>query len=679
MRLSIPAFLCFALAAPQAPAFVHARSGNQALRRRDSTNIQYLINDKTAPGLTNADGIPIITADSDPIAALQAAMDTWTAVDSATINFAPPGRSPVANSTPDGDNIFIFADNPINRSVLGSAVALTMLFSSNGVLSDTDILFSPTLTFSTTLESGTYDLQSVATHELGHALGADHSGLTGATMFFAVRRGSNILSALSTDDIAFATETYPKPGAPASLGTISGTVRLTGGGPVVGALLTAIDPSTGVAIGAISATDGTYAITMLPPGRYLVYAEPMDGPVSSNQFFLRITPNLSFTTTFFGGNDNPQTVTLSAGGAAVTDIDVPGGAPALNIQGGGSAPAGQSIALFGGAVGLRAGQTVDFAVFGAGLDDPTISESTISFLGAPLTIQKGSLRRGRTAPSNLPLIAFTVQVATSAPPGLATLLVRSSNSAAVYSGGAKLLGPAPILAAAGVVNAASFLGGAVAPGEIVAIFGSNMGPATGVAGGLDAAGRLASSLGAVAVTFNGVRAPLFFVRNNQINAQVPYEVAQQSNADVVVTYQGASSAPVSVPVAAARLGIFVQPGSSQGIVLNQDGTLNASATPAARGSFIVVYATGPGAIRPALGTGELAPLAGPLSNVVQQVTATIGGRPATVLFAGMAPSFAGLMQVNIQVPSDAPQGSGAALVLNVGGVTSQPNVTVAVR
>jgi uncharacterized protein (TIGR03437 family) len=231
-----------------------------------------------------------------------------------------------------------------------------------------------------------------------------------------------------------------------------------------------------------------------------------------------------------------------------------------------------------------------------------------------------------------------------------------------------------------VVNAASFSAGPVAPGEIVSIFGTGLGPATGAIGGLDpATGFLIASLAGVTVTFNNTPAPLFYVSQGQINAEAPFEIAPQSTASVVVNYQGTASSPVTVAVGPTRPGIFQVPGSSQAIVVNQDGTLCDSGHPAQRGSVVTVYATGQGAIQPALLTGQLAPLSGSLSIVQAGVTATIGSSTASPQFSGMAPNFTGLLQVNVQVPADASMGSNVPITLNVGGVATQANATIAVQ
>ena len=175
----------------------------------------------------------------------------------------------------------MFLDTPENRSVVGSALAVTStMFFADGRIFETDIIFNPTAVFSTNLAPKTYDLQSVATHEMGHALGANHSGLLAATMFQATATQTNVQARLSADDRAFVTDSYPAPsrrGQPT--GTISRKVSWRPANRCRARSLMAIDPATGIS-GAASraAPDGTYSFKV-PRGSYLLYAEPADGPV----------------------------------------------------------------------------------------------------------------------------------------------------------------------------------------------------------------------------------------------------------------------------------------------------------------------------------------------------------------------------------------------------------------
>ncbi len=242
-----------------------------------------------------------------------------------------------------------------------------------------------------------------------------------------------------------------------------------------------------------------------------------------------------------------------------------------------------------------------------------------------------------------------------------------------------LAAPAPAFTASGITHAASFLSGPIAPGEIISIFGANLGPQTGVGAALDpASGRLSTSRAEVSVTLNDVPGPLFFVRENQINVQVPYEMANQTTARVVVRYLGTASAPVTVAVAPAAPGIFTASGGTgQAALLNQDSSANSAANPAAKGSVVQIFLTGQGATTPTAITGQLSQA--PFPAPVLPVNVKIGGLPARTTFVGLAPGLAGLLQINAVVPEDAVAADNVALEISVGPATTQSGVTLAVR
>ncbi len=234
---------------------------------------------------------------------------------------------------------------------------------------------------------------------------------------------------------------------------------------------------------------------------------------------------------------------------------------------------------------------------------------------------------------------------------------------------------APMLTA--LVNGASLLPGAIAPGEIVSLFG-DLGAAANAGPSIGATGHVRSDSYGTRVFFNGVAAPLTYVSRWQINAVVPYEVAGPS-ATVEIERSGTRTAVHAVPVAAASPALFTQSGSGQGAaaILNQDNSLNTSANPAARGSIIQVFATGEGHTIPAATTGEVTQTN--LKTPLLHVSATIGNREAGVLSATAAPNaIAGLFQVNIRIPNDAPAGS-VPVVLRLGNYTSPASATVAIK
>jgi uncharacterized protein (TIGR03437 family) len=244
--------------------------------------------------------------------------------------------------------------------------------------------------------------------------------------------------------------------------------------------------------------------------------------------------------------------------------------------------------------------------------------------------------------------------------------------------------PVPVPQVQGVTSAASFLVGPVSPGDIVSIFGNNLGPAQGVAMQLNAAGTaLTTNLGGTQVFFDGVAAALTYAGAGQINAVVPYEVAGKLTTQMTVEYQGATSAPTTLNVQAATPAVFSLNGSSNGAILNQDGSINGKARPAARGSVVQIFLTGGGVTNPASTDGWLTtPINGQLPLLATQpVTVTIGGVAATQInYAGGAPdAVAGLTQINAVVPDSATPGNSLPLVIGIGSWQSQNGITIAVE
>jgi len=244
------------------------------------------------------------------------------------------------------------------------------------------------------------------------------------------------------------------------------------------------------------------------------------------------------------------------------------------------------------------------------------------------------------------------------------------------------LPPTPQVAA--LVNGASYASGAVSPGEIVALFGANLGPAQGVPFQLSADGKsIPNTLAGVAVLFDSAPATLLYVSAGQINAIVPYAVAGQAGTAVEVQYQGQTSSPITLPVQAATPGIFSQDrtGLGPGAILNQDFSLNASLSRATVGSVIQIFTTGGGVTSPAQTDGYLAPVAEPFPRLTAQpVVVTIGGLAAAVQYAGAAPGLvAGLTQINAQVPVGVTPGLTVPVVVQIGSWQSQAGLTVAVQ
>jgi uncharacterized protein (TIGR03437 family) len=198
-----------------------------------------------------------------------------------------------------------------------------------------------------------------------------------------------------------------------------------------------------------------------------------------------------------------------------------------------------------------------------------------------------------------------------------------------------------------VVSAGGFQPGPVAPGSLVALFGSNLAPAARLA----PRAPWPKVLSNTSVFVNGVAAPLAYVSPSQINAQVPYET-QIGPATVIVVAGGHVFPPKVVTVHPTAPGLFVD--YQQHVVAqNQDGTLNSVAHPAAPETLLTVYLTGQGALSTPLVDGAAAPAGTPIIPQAL-VTATIGDQSVAVLDVRMSTTLVGVLAVMIATPALGP-------------------------
>lgn len=277
------------------------------------------------------------------------------------------------------------------------------------------------------------------------------------------------------------------------------------------------------------------------------------------------------------------------------------------------------------------------------------------------------------------------------------------SAAATFSGP-----PEPSISENGVVNGASFTSGRpIAPGSIVSVFGSNIGirvTDNGIESILETAEEvpLSTELGEYSLVFGDIEAPLFFVGgepNGQINAQVPWEVPLgESQVKVVfdpVEGDRQESDPVAVPVAIVSPALFTfEFGGGRVAALNvkvseDDGVIDGSVAqpenifpgvpshPAQLGGVVTVFANGLGPTEPAGVTADNSLDA--LRPITVPVRVFVGDAEAQVLFAGLAPQFVGLYQINIVVPLAVVPGDAVPIVIEQGGAMSRDDVTIAVR
>jgi hypothetical protein len=416
---------CVSVSAAMAYSPVRTANGNP-LHRTDAEAIRFFV---------NTDGAP-----AGSIAALQAAVDAWSSIPTSVVRFLPLESTSGMADPLDRRNTIVFADTPENRSVVGSALAVTALIHfENGDLVDTDIIFNPSIAFSTDLAIKTYDLQSVATHELGHALGANHSGLLAATMFQATAPQNKMQTKLSADDMAFVTDYYASPAAADAYSVIAGKVSTADGIPVRNALLVAADPATGITVGGISSlSDGGYSLKA-PRGRYLVYAEPLDAPVTPEDLYLsKDQVDRAFLTTF-----SSQLVDTKEGPGAV-DIYVGSGAASFDLQivGTGRVAGSGDVFLRSGGATLTAGQPVDLVLSGPGLEsDGAVYE--VRVLGSGISVRPDSIRLdSRIRINDAHPLRATIDVALEAGP-IASVVVVKDSVAVVLSGSLVVVAPPP--------------------------------------------------------------------------------------------------------------------------------------------------------------------------------------------------------------------------------------------
>jgi uncharacterized protein (TIGR03437 family) len=226
---------------------------------------------------------------------------------------------------------------------------------------------------------------------------------------------------------------------------------------------------------------------------------------------------------------------------------------------------------------------------------------------------------------------------------------------------------------ASVVDAGSEAATPLSAGKIVVIYGSGLGPSQLVVNA-PVNNVFGQQLAGTTVSFRGIIAPIYYTSATQVAAIVPYEISGSATVPVVVSYQGAVSQPFNAPFSSPSPGFFTANASGAGqlAAINvRDGTLNSASNPVKIGDYIEVYATGEGPTSPAGVDGKLAPLTLPIPAPTAKVTATVGGKEATVAYAGAVPGVvAGLMQVNVQIPADVTPGGYVPVVLTVGDTST---------
>ena len=243
---------------------------------------------------------------------------------------------------------------------------------------------------------------------------------------------------------------------------------------------------------------------------------------------------------------------------------------------------------------------------------------------------------------------------------------------------------APVMSA--VVNAASFLDGPIAPGEMVTIFGTRLGPDDLTSFLTPASGQpIATTLAGTTVYFDTTPAPVIFTSARQVAVMVPYNVAGKASVTIRLEKESTSSNTVTKTVALSAPAFFTAAGTGSGqlAAFNVDETtgaysLNSETTTASKGGLVVLYATGEGVPVPASADGRIVTSASPAPNPA--LTVQIGGTNATVLYAGgVVGLVSGIIQINARIPTTITASKSTPIVLTVNGLSSPPGTAIGIK
>jgi uncharacterized protein (TIGR03437 family) len=236
---------------------------------------------------------------------------------------------------------------------------------------------------------------------------------------------------------------------------------------------------------------------------------------------------------------------------------------------------------------------------------------------------------------------------------------------------------APAYTAQGIVNTATQTAGPLAPNAIVTLYGTNLAFSTASATGLLPGAVLPNNLAGVTVFVNGMTASLFYVSPGQINFLIPYEQVA-GTAIITVARQALAGPSIKVPLNSTSPGLFPLPAAdgsgSNAIASHLSGALISPGAPAKAGEIVVLYVAGLGRVRPDTESGRLVTSAAPILAAAQ-LQVLLAGVPvpsANVLYAGLAPGFAGLYQINLRLPDALP--ANPEIQIAISGQTSQAGI-----
>ncbi len=392
-----------------------------------------------------------IKAGTDVVRAARRALESWTRV--ADVQFLETRSTAQAVSPSNGgDRINLITVSIDNAAMFGlsDSPGRTRVFSdSGGAIIEADIALNPSDLFSSDGTPGTYDLESTFTHEVGHLLGLEHSAVIGATM--QPRQAQNGLyglpaftqRTLSEDDAAGARALY---GSQAGRGSISGKLIATAlagsSRPIFGGHVFAEDALTGRLIaGSLTLASGEYRIDSLPPGRYRLIGQSLDGPVAAADIaaaggsYSSLLETLPPFRSFVRAGPSPsRSIAVNSDTATSVGFFVSSG-PAPRVK---PRLIGMNGELSTTVLPLEAGGTFTVYVAGEGMDE--IPASGISISSPFLTVDRSSVSEAQFD-TPYPVISFEITVDPYAPPGEYSIRLQSVDGEFVYLAGALTIDP----------------------------------------------------------------------------------------------------------------------------------------------------------------------------------------------------------------------------------------------
>jgi hypothetical protein len=352
-------------------------------------------------------------------ASLDRALSAWSSTPNANISFRSEGIGQGLKAGRDGKTVITVSDDLFRDQ---KAIALTTTWDERGVVTEADIQIDATL-----VNSG-YNLQQAVTHEVGHLLGLDHSGVLSAAMYPYVGRGSEPPQLDSDDRIAIA-NMYPKADPMAVGGAFQGRVLGDQGG-IYAAQVVAVNEAGEPVATTLTDAAGEFSLRGIPDGTYRLYAEPLDGPVDTRNLspIWRQPSSAAFQTNFLDGAPLQIQSGRVYGNLVVHSSSAP---VQLNLKWIGVSPASKSdFNLTSTAANVKAGDTIALAVAGDGI----VSGMTT------FEVLNPGIRRVSNFNYAGNYVYATFEVASTAPSGSVVIVASTGNENATLTGALRVVG-----------------------------------------------------------------------------------------------------------------------------------------------------------------------------------------------------------------------------------------------